>query len=142
MDHRLDRAAVIALLSCLAACEQPAEDPALQPRLSSLQDEVFTGSCALASCHSTSMLSGELVLEAGMSHEELVGVPSVQTAALDEGLARVTPGDPEASFLWIKLQPDLDARYGVLMPQGSTAGLDADKLDVIRTWIENGALDD
>ena len=140
----LGPAAWLVALLAIAGCDEPAQedDGGLAPTLSSLQDEVFTSSCALSSCHSTSTLSGQLVLEPGMSHGELLGVTAVQPEAAAEGLVLVQPGDPDASFLWIKLQPGLDARYGALMPSGSTTGLPSEDLDAIRTWIENGAKDD
>lgn len=114
----------------------------LAPQLSSLQTEVLTGSCALASCHSTETQAGQLVLEPGTSFDGLVEVAAVQAGAVEDGLARVVPGDPDASFLWIKLQPGVDGAYGTLMPQGSSTGLDADELDAIREWIELGAMND
>jgi hypothetical protein len=88
------------------------------------------------------MLSGQLILESGMSHGELVGVMAVQPEAAAEGVSLVVPGDPDGSFLWLKLQVGLDARYGALMPQGTTSGLDPEELDAIRTWIDSGAKDD
>ena len=114
----------------------------IEPTLTSIQDEIFTGSCALQSCHSTASLAGDLILEPGRSHEQLVGPMAFQSEAAGEGLARVVPGDPDASFLWIRLQVDTDPRYGPLMPQGSTEGLDADELAAIETWIVKGAADD
>jgi hypothetical protein len=47
-------------------------------------------------------------------------------------------GDPDQSFLLIKLDPTLDARYGALMPLNSD-GLPADQVAAIRQWIADGA---
>ena len=143
----------LVLLPVLAGCDEGGDDGMgegmsdesggdLAPTLSSLQSEVFAGSCALASCHSADTQTGQLVLEPGTSFGDLVDVPAVQAGAVEDGLARVVPGDPEASFLWIKLQPGVDPSYGALMPQGSTTGLDANELDAIREWIELGAMND
>jgi hypothetical protein len=112
------------------------------PALEELQAEIFTPSCTLSSCHSTVFHAGELVLEEGQSYEQLTQGAVFQTAAADEGLARVVPGDAASSFLWQKLQPGLDAKYGTLMPQGSVDGLPDDKLALVEGWIEAGAAND
>jgi hypothetical protein len=141
MGNRLHLALVVGLAAFGSSACDTAEDPGIEPRLSVIQTEIFTPKCALASCHSTTFRGGELILEDGMSHSELVLAESIHEGAVAQGLPRVVPGDPDGSFLWIKLQAPLDATYGDLMPQGGT-GLPDEDLTAIQTWIENGAAND
>lgn len=77
-----------------------------------------------------------LTLNEGVAYDALVGVPSEQVPAL----ARVEPGDPEASYLWRKVtDTHLDVGgSGTLMPP--TGMLDAERLAVLESWIAGGAL--
>lgn len=104
-----------------------------QATLSSIQNNIFTPSCALAGCHSASSSSAGLSLAAGDSFGALVNVPSSQVA----GLNRVTPNNPDASYLVKKLRGDADIQ-GARMPNGSPP-LSADQLDRIVRWINSGA---
>ena len=82
-------------------------------------------------CHGT-VLNAGLDLRAATGFANLVNTPNTQTALL-----RVAPGDPEASYLIHKI----DGRAGIAgsrMPQVPPF-LSADEIDVIRTWITNGA---
>lgn len=55
---------------------------------------------------------------------------------------RVTPGDPAASFLFIKVTTDpLPAGCGDRMPRFMMA-LEATEIETIRSWIEAGAMND
>ena len=122
-----------------SGCDDPASGSEPEARFSTIQAEIFTPKCSLASCHTASFHSGELVLEEGTAHADLTEGPVFQATAANEGLQMVVPGDAAASFLWIKLQPGLDSKYGVLMPQGSAEGLPEEDLALIERWIEAGA---
>jgi hypothetical protein len=142
--HRqnLVRLVTLATAVAIAGCDDAASGSEPEARLSTIQAEIFTPKCSLASCHTASFHSGDLVLEDGMSHADLTEGPVFQTTAAAEGLELVVPGDAAASFLWMKMQPGLDAKYGVLMPQGSSEGLPDDDLALIERWIEAGAPND
>jgi mono/diheme cytochrome c family protein len=88
---------------------------------------IFDGSCV--ACHGPSGNAG-LDLRPGVSHGNLVGVQAAQSP-----LARVEPGDPAASWLHLKLTGQQDV--GTAMPPGDP--LAGDRLDLIRTWIDEGA---
>ena len=64
----------------------------------------------------------------------LVGIQSSQ----DAGFQRVEAGDPDNSYLIQKLEGTASA--GQIMPP--SGGLPQAEIDVIRTWITNGAIDD
>jgi hypothetical protein len=101
--------------------------------LSSIQDEIFTPTCAVSGCHSAGSASGGLVLVSGQSHGNLVGVRAVGVANLD----RVEPGDAERSYLIKKLRGDPDIN-GVQMPRGGPPLSDAQIAGIV-DWIESGA---
>ncbi len=128
-----------AFAALLSACSPATPPPA--PTLSSLQAAVFTPSCTFSSCHSSAGNAGGLVLEAGSSFANLVGVPAQQEAAAQAGLFRVAPGDPSQSFLIIKLTAGTPAAYGDHMPDTGQQLGEAD-LDAIAQWIALGAQDD
>ncbi len=86
-------------------------------------------------CHDAKEHKGKLDLSAGEGYRNLVGVPSSEV----ETIARVKPGDPAASYLWLKLQHRTDKGSG--MPKGLffARKLSDRDLDLIRSWIEGGA---
>lgn len=105
--------------------------------LADVQSQVFTPNCLTPFCHTASAQAGGLVLENGASHAALVNVPAVNFDAMNNGLVRVEPGEPAASFLYIKLT-------GPTLPQGSRMPMGqpplADNLiALVRAWIEQGA---
>jgi len=103
-----------------------------EPTLPEIQANVFTPSCALSFCHGEGM-SAQLDLRDGNSFSNLVGVPSVEVPTLE----RVTPFDPDASYLICKLEacPEMSGQQMPVFP----GPLDQTVIDVIRTWILLGA---
>ena len=105
----------------------------LEPNLASIQDLVFTPTCATAGCHRGAMPSANLDLSDAMtSYTELVGVESSVVA----GRLLVIANDSANSYLLEKLGPDPTA--GQQMPVGRPPLSTAD-IDVIRQWIDTGA---
>lgn len=109
----------------------------VQPMLQSIQNNVFTPTCA--ACHTGPTSSNVVDLPSAMdltslavSFTSLVGVESLQ----DANFERVTPGNPDSSYLIQKLEGT--ASMGGQMPLGMTA-LDRATIDVIRQWILDGA---
>jgi hypothetical protein len=102
---------------------------ACAPELESLRAEIFTPSCALASCHASADAAGGLDLETTDLEAELVGAPS----GTCDGWIRVVPGAPDESLLYTKLEGP--APCGALMPP--TAALPPEQLECVQTWIEN-----
>jgi hypothetical protein len=98
--------------------------------------EVFTGSCALSSCHSALARQGGLVLESeDVSYQNLVGEPAVHPEAAAQGMLRVVPGDPDSSFLIRKLK---GLGPGDPMPQATTP-LSKGTIKLIERWVARGA---
>jgi PKD repeat protein len=95
--------------------------------------------CSTASCHGSSSPTGDLRLSMGHAYATLVGMPSEGSL-----LARVAPGRPEMSFLYLKvaaktLGEPLMPGEGSMMPRGSRPALTAAHLEALRLWILDGA---
>jgi hypothetical protein len=140
----LGRLARTALFLALAACGgggAPAPPPApppptgLQPTLASIQAEVFTPSCAKSGCHTGAGAPFGLNLDQGASWANLFNIPSPQGMSV----IRVIPMDPDNSFLIQKLEgPQIGGRMPADAPPFPF--LQQSTVDVIRLWIQNGAL--
>jgi hypothetical protein len=90
-------------------------------------------------CHlmgpSGTMTATVLTLNAEVSYANLVDTPSEQASAID----RIEPGDPQASYLWHKLQGTqfIIGGSGTAMPQ--VGSLTQEQTSAIQDWIEQGA---
>lgn len=134
------------LLLALAACGGGGDDapppppptlPApvgLQPTLASIQANIFTPTCAKSGCHTGIGAQAGLNLDSGASLASLVNVASSQSMLL----IRVIPADPDGSLLIQKLEPT--PPIGGRMPADGPPYLQQATIDVIRLWIQNGAL--
>ena len=89
---------------------------------------IWTASCA--SCHPNAGLDFT-----ASAYGNLVGIPSTEAS----GLNRVEECSTDQSYLWHKLQGTHQSvgGSGSQMPMGST--LTSGEMDMIRTWIEEGA---
>lgn len=95
--------------------------------------QIFTRSCAGTGCHiNEDAPAGKLDL-GDAAYGALVEVRSSAVA-----MPRVTPGDPDASYLWCKIAGSCAARIGARMPLDAPP-LSDDDLAAIRAWIEAGA---
>lgn len=82
-------------------------------------------------CHPP--MGNDLDLSPTNAYTSLVNAPSSNWPGF-----LITPGDPEASVLWNKINWHPD--YGLGMPPGG-APLGNVELETIRAWIEQGAMD-
>jgi hypothetical protein len=108
--------------------------------LNEIQTRVFTPSCTFSACHQGSAPAGGLDLTA-MTHSRLVGVPSTEKPTA----MRVAAGAPDTSYVMDKLLnrnlPMAPAgEVWTSMPPGGT--LEADRMELIRSWIAAGAAND
>jgi hypothetical protein len=103
---------------------------ALTADLQSIQDNVFTPICT--ACHAGAAAPLGFRLDAASAFAMLVNAPSVEVPTL----LRVSPGDPDSSYLIQKLEGH--AQVGGQMPLGQ-APLPQATIAVIREWIANGA---
>jgi Bacterial Ig-like domain len=108
----------------------------IQPSLASLQNNLFSPTCAAAGCHTGPtgpILPGGMDLSSeDASFASLVGVASIESPAT----LRVAPGDADGSYIIHKLEGT--AAVGNRMPFGGPF-LDQATIDVVRAWIDAGA---
>ena len=123
--------------SCKKDDTAVAPEPPVEPKLSSIQAQIFdVNGCSTTTCHGAAASSG-LQLTAGTSFGQLVGVASLNDGDHQPPFVRVKPGVPDSSFLVIKLTGP-SPRQGSLMPRVGSK-ISNDKINAIRTWILNGA---
>ena len=96
---------------------------------------IFTARCALSGCHVGSAPAGDMNLEQGQAHGNIVNVTSSVPA-----LKLVRPGLPDSSYMVHKLQGTQASvgGSGSRMPLANCC-LSQDQIDVIRAWITAGA---
>lgn len=92
---------------------------------------IFNDSCV--ACHSASGQSGGLDLETD-AYAAIVD----QASSAYAGRTLVVPGNPDASFLYLKMSDQQGADGAVMPPNGA---LDAATLAVVSDWILQGASD-
>jgi hypothetical protein len=115
----------------VSECPDDKVSAGLQSNLSSIQQYVFTPSCATAGCHGVVNLQAGLNLSSGYAYSNLVDVTSTENGALK----RVTAGNSEQSWLIRKLKGD---GTSVMPPTGQLSGA---VIDTIAAWINTGAAD-
>ena len=124
----------VVLTAAFAAVALGCADPEARGKLSILQQEIFTPSCAQAGCHSGAAPQAALDLTDGSSYFSLVNVAST----LVPGSMRVVPGDPAASMLFQSVQGTAPFQR---MPYLQQPLPQAD-IEAIAAWILAGAPDD
>lgn len=107
-----------------------AEAPGAPATYTDVKAKVFV-SCAFSTCHKGASPAGGLSLE-GDARAQLVD----KAASGVPGRKRVVPGDPGASYLMDKLTLTKPA-VGDPMPPGGA--LEAERIEMVRSWIAAGA---
>ncbi|MBD3857957.1 MAG: hypothetical protein IFK92_15805 [Acidobacteria bacterium] len=87
------------------------------------------------SCHESEEAKAKLVLDPGLGYERLVGPRSIQVPEM----ALVAPGDPERSYLWLKLQHVAEEGKGMPRTPTGSKKLRESELELYRRWIKGGA---
>ena len=106
----------------------------LTAEFGSIQQNVFTPTCAIPGCHIGAAAPEGLRLDEASSFALLVGIASTEVP----GLLRVNPTNAELSYLIQKLEGT--ATVGGRMPLSGPPFLPQTTIDVIRQWITDGAL--
>ncbi|HXC53489.1 MAG TPA: hypothetical protein VN634_21560 [Candidatus Limnocylindrales bacterium] len=99
-----------------------------------IRTQIFAQTCAVAQCHDSETHQGNLILLSGAAYGNLINVVPDMDGAANDGLYRVTPGDPDMSFLYRKLTNVLDADYGASMPY-LEGPIDDSLIELVRLWI-------
>ena len=98
---------------------------------------ILTANCALSGCHTGSNPQQGQNLSAGQTFSNVVNVASNELPTMD----RVKPGQPDSSYLVHKIQGThlQVGGSGDRMPRGRSP-LSQDDINVIRAWIQAGAV--
>ncbi|HEV7431513.1 MAG TPA: CHRD domain-containing protein, partial [Steroidobacteraceae bacterium] len=107
---------------------------AAAPTLTQLQADIFTPICSVCHTGIGASLPGSQNLTAGNTFASIVNVNSIELPALK----RIVPGDPDNSYLVLKIQGSAGI-VGVQMPAGG-GPLSQAQIDEVRAWIAAGAL--
>lgn len=132
----------------VSTTSQPCIDATMHSDLAFIEQKIFAQSCNFpGSCHASASDPGKLDLRPGVSHDHLVGVPSM----IDRTRMLVVPNDRAASYLLLMLRdvapamasPPASPPPGNIgfMPQnaGAAGTLCCQKLEAIERWINAGA---
>ncbi len=132
-------------MSALAVFGCGGDDPAEQgppppPALNFARitrEVINTNNCSGALCH-TGNAAGFMLTSNDQLYTTLVGAQATGPGCAQSGMTRIVPGDPDNSLLFQKLiaTAATPAPCGDPMP---AAPLPAEKIDLVRSWIEAGA---
>ena len=129
-----------------AACDEKLSSiagptPDLEPTFKSIQANIFeltdsAGRNSCVSCHTNvgRNPAGGLNLLHDAAYDQLVNVSAIQVPALK----RVTPGDPQASYVVHKVE----GRAGIVgtrMPRNGPPYMTDGQILILKRWIELGA---
>ncbi|HEX9653826.1 MAG TPA: hypothetical protein VGA99_08950 [bacterium] len=124
------------LLIIQTGCEHVLPTPPQPPQatLATIQANIFSARCAVPGCHVPNGLGLMSLRNTNESFTNLVSRPSAQRS----NLFRVQPGNANNSYIIQKLA-GASGIMGTRMPQGGPY-LSSDQINLIRQWIDDGAL--
>jgi hypothetical protein len=112
-----------------------AVDASHAPTLSGDIQPLFTQACAVSGCHIPGSPPSGLILTAGTTYSQTVGVVSQQKPPM----ARVTSGDATNSYLYLKIIGQGVAGTLPQPPPSTGIALSQAQKDMVRDWINAGA---
>ena len=120
--------------------EVPNPDVMMNPTVSYANDiqPIFDRNCGEGDCHLDGSDNGALVLDAGVSHRNIV---NVLASPIFLNLFLIEPFNPEDSYLYRKLLPPEQASYFPDRMPKNRPPLSDEEIMLIRDWIAEGALD-
>jgi hypothetical protein len=105
------------------------------PTLSADVQPILTKRCSIGGCHSLVSRRAGLVLTADSSYAMLVN--RISTERPD--LRRVLPGNPDSSWLYLRVQPDQSLRGSFPRMPLASHPLTPNQIATIANWIARGA---
>lgn len=111
------------------------DDLVATPSFSTNVMPIFEKRCSIGGCHSLATRQAGLALTDGLAYDLLVGVQS----SLRPSTLRVTPSQPNQSWLVAMIGADDAARQGFSRMPLATHPLTENQIATIVRWIEQGA---
>ena len=105
---------------------------AVAPTFTSIQDNIFTPSCALSGCHAGPAPAQGMNLSVGQAYANIVNITALQGGG---SFIRIIPGDPDNSYLVQKVE---GTAGGARMPFGAPP-LSTALIQDLRDWVSDGA---
>lgn len=136
--HQALTLGALALLACGGdpiGTPAPPDTPPGDATFAAAVQPILTSNCAFAGCHAGSAPQEGMNLSAGQAYGNLVGVASTQLPRL----LRIAPGNPDSSYVLLKLEGAAGSVGGVgtRMPLGGE--LTSTDIATIRSWVSAGA---
>ena len=104
--------------------------------LTQLKTDVFTARCGAPGCHLSPSPPNNMSLAPDLIWQEIFDVAALS----DSNFKRIAPGDPDNSYIIMKLRGD-SRIVGSQMPLDGGGPIPDEDIARIATWIEEGALD-
>jgi hypothetical protein len=114
----------------LCACDDGGDEGPAAVSFMEIRDRVLQPSCSFMACHSGASPAGMLGLADDDAHAQLMASSPTTMRT------RVVPGDPDASYVMQKLTEEAPAAGDQMPP---TAPLDDARIELMRSWITDGA---
>jgi hypothetical protein len=104
------------------------EESGPEPTWENVRDDVLVPSCGFSSCHAPPG-SAQFGVDADSLADDYVEVPAFQ----DESYFLVDPGNPDDSYLLMKLEGAAGISNDAMPPPDG--GMDAARVQLVRDWI-------
>ena len=121
------------ILPFVAACAASSSSAPTDPSYAKNVEPVVAKRCL--GCHSAEKHKAGLVLDKASGYKDLTTRMSVQVT----DMPLVKPGDPDGSYLWLKLMHTAPKGKGMPRTLFGSKKLPTDELELIKSWIETGA---
>jgi len=136
---------LVAATLAAAGCADDIETVPEGPAFTAVYEGFLQSKCTFA-CHSGGeFAAGGLDMTAD-PHGVLVNALPEAPACAGHPMKLIAPGEPEQSLLYLKIMAKIEgtaAPCGDVMPPGADVpALSNDEAEMVRAWIEAGALDD
>ena len=129
---------ILGLTHCYGGSDPNEGCDTVEATFSSIQTQVFSKNCTTSECHGKEQ-KGNMDLRKSEAYDQLINVTPEDNDASE--YKRIVPGDPDSSFLYLKITGQQANNEGVDMPKKGDKLCDA-KIEAIKQWILNGANND
>lgn len=112
--------------------DEPEAPTCIEPTLDAIREAVFLPRCATSGCHDAE--TAREGLDLSLPVDALTGRLAAAASQSPSGMPLITPGQPGASYLWLKVSLE-SPLIGTRMPKRE-APLDDCELEALKRFIE------